>query len=132
MKILIVDDDKMVRKLLLRVLNGDPFYFKASDDNLYIGRSLRLTFIKTIDAEVEQQKCFSPLRYHILEIFCFIYLIFQAIRYSFRNLWYNYMTFSILYFIIGITLIGLIFIRWFNPISINRVQFKEYSINIRF
>lgn len=118
-------------KLLLRVLNGDPYYFKNSEDSIYIGRSLHLTFIKTLNGEEKQQRCFSPLRYNPLEIACFIYLLFQAIRYSFRNLWYVYMSFSIVYFLIGMMIIGLIFIRWFSPISITKVNFKDYSINIK-
>jgi len=118
-------------KLLLRVSNGDPYYFKSGEDSLYVGRSIHLTFIKTLVGEAKQQKCFSPFRYHPLEIACFVYLIFQAIRYSFRNIWYVYMGFSIIYFAIGMTIIGLIFIRWFNPISIIEVNFKEYSIKIK-
>ena len=118
-------------KLILRVLNGDPFYFKSNEKNLYIGRSLRLTFIKTVDATTKVKTCFSPLRYHFLEIACFIYLIFQSIRYSFRNIWYPYMTFSVLYFIIGMIIIGFIFIRWITPINMHQIQFDEYSIKIR-
>lgn len=118
-------------KLLLRVFNGDPYYFKNSEASIYIGRSLHLTFIKTFDGEEKQQKCFSPLRYNPLEIACFIYLLFQAMRYSFRNLWYVYMSFSIVYFLIGMTIVGLIFIRWFSPINISKVNFKDYSINIK-
>ena len=118
-------------KLLLRVINGSPFYYKTENDEIYIGRSIQFTFIKTSKAEVDQRISFSPLRFHYFEIACYIYLIFQATRYSFRNIWYGYTDFSPLYFIIGIVLISLIFIRWFNPLTINKINFKEYSINIR-
>ncbi len=117
-------------KLILRVLSGVPFFNETNDQNFYLGQSPRLTFIKTIDVEVNTENSFSPLRYHPLEIFCFWYLISQALKYGFRFVWWTYLTVNWFYFIIAILLIGLIFIRWFNPIAMRNLKFRDFSIAI--
>ncbi len=118
-------------KLLTRILNADRFTLLSDGDHLYLGDSFRLTFMKTTATNVAREKSFSPLNSHPLEIICLIYLISQSIRYGFRNLWWAYANFSPLYFSISIILLGLIFIKWFNPITILQVNFQDFSLKIR-
>ncbi|MHA1438039.1 MAG: hypothetical protein ACTSPD_10725 [Promethearchaeota archaeon] len=119
-------------KLILRVLNGDS-YFKIRDKNnhLFLGNSIKLTFLKINKSDQKNSQYFSPERFHILEIICIFYLISQGIKYAFRFIWWDYASFSLIYFLIGITLIVLLFIRWFNPIEINQIKFKDFSIKIK-
>ncbi len=118
-------------KLFSRIINSDRYFPVSETENLYLGDSLRLTFMQTTDAKVERTKSLSPLNFHPLEIICILYLIAEAIRYGFRNFWWAYAEFSFLYFFIGIVFISLIFVKWFNPITILNVQFQDFSIKIR-
>lgn len=119
-------------KLILRVLNGDPYFSNSKDnENLYLGNSPKLTYINSKVNEKEQIESISPMRYHLFEIVCIAYLIFQAIHYAFRFIWWPYAGFSLLYFSLGMMLIGLLFLRWFNPISIDNLRLTDISIAIR-
>lgn len=118
-------------KLILRVLNGEPIFTTSAEKDLFIGCSPKLTFLKTTESDIERNKSFSPLRFHPLEILCIAYIISQAIKYAFRFVWWPYACFNISYFLIGITLIGLLFVRWFNPYEMYTIKFKEFSIKLR-
>ncbi|MHA1148510.1 MAG: hypothetical protein ACTSR8_09720 [Promethearchaeota archaeon] len=119
-------------KLILRVLNGDPYFNKSTqNENLYLGNSPKLTFIKFRACEKKQIISLSPMRYHLFEILCIAYLIFQAIHYAFRFIWWPYEGFNIIYFTLGMLLIGLLFLRWFNPILVDNLNLRDISITIR-
>lgn len=122
-------------KLILRVLNGDP-YFSLIDRNkpnrFYIGSSPRFTYININTKKIKTQKStsFFPLRFHMLEILAIIYLIFQAIYYGFRNFWWEYASFSALYFSLSSVLIVLLFLRWIKPVHIEKIEFNNQIIKL--
>ncbi len=121
-------------KLLLRSLNsGDKFNnMEVSENNkVYLGGSPKLTFIKTFNPNTKQLKDISITRFHPFEILCVFYLIFQCIKYAFSFIWWEYIDFNIIYFIIGLSLIFFLFIRWFNPLIIYVNDFDNFKLKIR-
>ncbi len=118
-------------KLLLKTVNRSPYYCSSDKNKLYMGCSLSLTFLQTVEAESDTKITFSPLRFHPFEILCIFYLISQATKYGFRIIWWPNMGFSLIYFLIGIALVVLLFIKWFNPSCVRIIDFEDYSIKIK-
>lgn len=118
-------------KFISKVFNNEFFNSSPYDQNLFVGESVRLTFLQTRGSNLRYKKFYAPLKWHPLELTCFIYLKLQAIRYSFRNIWWSYMNFSVIYFLIGFILLILIFIEWFSPKYFFNIGFHEFSIELK-
>jgi hypothetical protein len=118
-------------KILVRVIGGEFLYEITSQENLYLGRTLRFTFIHTKESEIEHHINNSPLRFHPIEIICMFYLVSQAVKYSFRFIWWNYTGFNIIYISIGIAIITLFLVRWIYPHQIVSISFEEFSIKFK-
>jgi len=118
-------------KLLVRVIGGEFIYEITSQENLYLGRTIRFTFIHTKKSEIDRQVNNSPLRFHPIEIFCMFYLIAQAIKYSFRFVWWNYAGFNVIYISLGFALIILFLVRWINPNQIISIGFEEFTVEFK-
>ena len=119
-------------KLLLRTFNGEPFFFFFNPSKaIYRGLSIKLTFINAFDAPETEKESISPLRYHIFEILVIWYLLFQSLYYGFKHLWWDFAQFNLLYLYLGILLIALLFLRWFNPTVMDYINFGELQLEIR-
>lgn len=116
-------------KLMLRSINKGQHYSSSKDGNShYMGSSLRLTFIKTKNADFSSKIDVNPLRFHLFEIACIFYLLSQAVKYGLRFTWWLAAGINPLYLLIGLIIFFLLFIKWFNPIHAAQLKFPEYSI----
>ena len=120
-------------KLILRIINGDPYFTKSMDnENLFFGDSPRLTFVNASSkARRTTSKTYKISRFHPFEIVCIVYLVYQAILYGLRHLWWKYAEFSITYFTISIILFCLLIFRWFKPIVLTIIDYDNFKLNIR-
>jgi hypothetical protein len=108
------------------LLSGKRFV-KAGDPGEFRGCAVGLVAKRILGGNARTERVIGAMSIHPLEMACYFYLMAQAVKYGFRFAIWPYLGFNAGYFLLGLLVLAVIFIRWFGVADRCVVDFGTFS-----
>ncbi len=123
--VLVLLGAKWVKDSLL----GGKKFVKAGGPGEFRGCAVGLVAKRIQGGNARIEQTIGATSIHPLEMACYFYLMAQAVKYGFRFALWPYLGFNAGYFLLGLLVLVVIFIRWFGVADRCTVDFGTFSMS---